>query len=50
MLTKEVVAAGESYEFTNLREVEEEMGIRGVPMHHLFTFYYEDGRYVLYLN
>jgi isopentenyldiphosphate isomerase len=39
-----VVAAGESYEFTNRREVEEEMGIKDVPMTHLFTFYYEDHR------
>lgn len=39
-----VVAAGESYEETNVREVEEEMGITGVPSEHLFTFYYEDQR------
>lgn len=39
-----VVAAGESYELTNLREVEEEMGISGIIMNHLFTFYYEDER------
>eukprot|EP00600_Ochromonadales_sp_CCMP1393_P005276 CAMPEP_0174969210 /NCGR_PEP_ID=MMETSP0004_2-20121128/8615_1 /TAXON_ID=420556 /ORGANISM="Ochromonas sp., Strain CCMP1393" /LENGTH=195 /DNA_ID=CAMNT_0016218633 /DNA_START=55 /DNA_END=642 /DNA_ORIENTATION=+ len=39
-----VVAAGESYEFTNTREIEEEMGIQGAPMEHLFTFYYEDER------
>jgi len=39
-----VVAAGESYEYTNKREVEEEMGISGVDMNHLFTFYYEDER------
>mmetsp|Transcript_9679 Transcript_9679/g.13231 ORF Transcript_9679/g.13231 Transcript_9679/m.13231 type:complete len:212 (-) Transcript_9679:110-745(-) len=39
-----VVAAGESYEHTNKREVEEEMGIKGVDMNHLFTFYYEDER------
>ena len=39
-----VVAAGESYEMSNAREVEEEMGITGVPMEHLFTFYYEDHR------
>jgi 8-oxo-dGTP pyrophosphatase MutT (NUDIX family) len=37
-----VVAAGESYEVTNTREVEEEMGIRGVQMEHLFTFFYQD--------
>lgn len=39
-----VVAAGESYEVTNIREVEEEMGISGITMNHLFTFYYEDER------
>lgn len=39
-----VVAAGESYKDTNAREVEEEMGIKGVEMDHLFTFYYEDAR------
>lgn len=40
-----VVASGESYEETNRREVEEEMGIpASTPMEHLFTFYYEDER------
>ena len=46
-----VVAAGESYEVTNRREVEEEMGIccsnGGDNLNfneHLFTFYYEDER------
>jgi isopentenyldiphosphate isomerase len=39
-----VVAAGESYAFTNAREIEEEMGIAGVTPDHLFTFYYEDQR------
>ena len=39
-----VVAAGESYEYTNTREIEEEMGISGVKSDHLFTFYYEDQR------
>lgn len=39
-----VVAAGETFEETNRREVEEEMGIKGVDMKHLFTFYYEDNR------
>jgi isopentenyldiphosphate isomerase len=40
-----VVAAGESYEDTNRREVEEEMGIpANTPMSHLFTFFYEDTR------
>ena len=37
-----VMAAGESYETTNKREVEEEMGIKDVPMDHLFTFFYKD--------
>lgn len=40
-----VVAAGESYEQTNKREMEEEMGISPSVMYdHLFTFYYEDQR------
>lgn len=40
-----VVASGESYEETNRREVEEEMGIAAsTPMEHLFTFYFEDNR------
>lgn len=39
-----VVAAGESYEHTNVREVEEEMGICDVKMDHLFTFFFEDER------
>ena len=40
-----MVAAGETYEETNIREVQEEMGIPcSVPMEHLFTFYYEDER------
>lgn len=39
-----VVAAGESYEETNTREVEEEMGIKNTPSRHLFNFYYEDHR------
>ena len=40
-----VVAAGESYEVTNKREVEEEMGIpQTVPSSRLFTLYYEDER------
>jgi len=37
-----VVAAGESYEITNEREIEEEMGISNTPSKHCFTFYYED--------
>lgn len=39
-----VVAAGESYEETNAREVAEEMGINDCVWQHLFTFYYEDHR------
>ena len=40
-----VVAAGESYEVANQREIEEEMGIStNTPCEHLFTFYYEDHR------
>eukprot|EP00428_Durinskia_dybowskii_P065500 CAMPEP_0170379510 /NCGR_PEP_ID=MMETSP0117_2-20130122/13380_1 /TAXON_ID=400756 /ORGANISM="Durinskia baltica, Strain CSIRO CS-38" /LENGTH=176 /DNA_ID=CAMNT_0010634951 /DNA_START=179 /DNA_END=709 /DNA_ORIENTATION=+ len=39
-----VVAAGESYEAANYRELEEEMGISNTPAEHLFTFYYEDER------
>lgn len=40
-----VVGAGESYDDTNRREVEEEMGIpESTPMAHLFDFYYEDQR------
>lgn len=41
-----VVAAGESYEYTNKREIEEEMGVTGVPCRHIKTFYYEDKRYI----
>ena len=40
-----VVAAGESFQETNRREMEEEMGIpAGTPMAHLFSLYYEDER------
>ena len=40
-----VVAAGESYEETNKREVEEEMGVPiSTPMTHMFDLYYEDER------
>ncbi len=42
-----IVASGESYETTNRREVEEEMGIvyhSPDDLKHLFTFYYEDER------
>lgn len=39
-----VVLAGESYEESAARELEEELGIRGVPLIPLFDFYFEDGR------
>jgi 8-oxo-dGTP pyrophosphatase MutT (NUDIX family) len=37
-----VVLAGETYEQGAERELEEEMGIRGVPLDRLFDFYFED--------
>jgi 8-oxo-dGTP pyrophosphatase MutT (NUDIX family) len=37
-----VVLAGETYEQGAARELEEEMGIRGVPLRRLFDFYFED--------
>jgi 8-oxo-dGTP pyrophosphatase MutT (NUDIX family) len=37
-----VVLAGESYEQGAERELEEEMGIRGVPLTRLFDFYFKD--------
>jgi isopentenyldiphosphate isomerase len=39
-----VVLAGEEYEHGALREVEEEMGVRGVPLMPLFEFYHQDER------
>jgi 8-oxo-dGTP pyrophosphatase MutT (NUDIX family) len=39
-----VVSAGESYEKCARRELEEEMGIRDVPLDWLFDFYYSDGQ------
>lgn len=39
-----VVLAGESYEESAVRELEEEMGIRDVPLTYLFDFYFEDER------
>src|SRR5215467_1890191 len=39
-----VVLAGESYEESAVRELEEEMGIRDVPLTNLFDFYFEDER------
>ena len=37
-----VVLAGETYEQGAERELEEEMGIRGVPLSRLFDFYFEN--------
>lgn len=37
-----VVLAGESYEESARRELEEEMGIRDIPLNWLFDFYYSD--------
>jgi len=37
-----VILAGESYEAGALRELEEELGIRDVPLTRLFDFSYED--------
>ena len=34
---------GETYEECAERELEEEMGIRGIPLTKLFDFYHEDG-------
>jgi 8-oxo-dGTP pyrophosphatase MutT (NUDIX family) len=39
-----VVLAGETYEQGAERELEEEMGIRGVPLTRLFDFYFEHER------
>lgn len=39
-----VVLAGESYEEGAVRELEEEMGIRQVPLIRLFDFYFSDPR------
>jgi 8-oxo-dGTP pyrophosphatase MutT (NUDIX family) len=38
-----VVLAGESYEDGAARELEEELGITGVPLQALFDFWFEDG-------
>jgi isopentenyldiphosphate isomerase len=43
-----VVLAGESYEEGARRELAEEMGIRDVPLTHLFTFYFADERTVVW--
>jgi 8-oxo-dGTP pyrophosphatase MutT (NUDIX family) len=37
-----VVLAGETYEQGAERELEEEMGIRGVPLNRVFDFYFEN--------
>lgn len=37
-----VILSGESYEEGAVRELQEELGIRGVPLTRLFQFYYED--------
>jgi 8-oxo-dGTP pyrophosphatase MutT (NUDIX family) len=39
-----VVLAGENYEEGAIRELEEEMGIRQVPLTRLFDFYFSDPR------
>lgn len=39
-----VVLEGETYEECAERELEEEMGIRGIPLTKLFDFYHKDGR------
>jgi 8-oxo-dGTP pyrophosphatase MutT (NUDIX family) len=39
-----VVLDGETYEECAERELEEEMGISGIPLTKLFDFYHEDGR------
>lgn len=43
-VTGGVVLAGESYEVGAVRELEEEMGIRGVDLQTHFDFFYEDER------
>ena len=37
-----VVLYGETYDESAIRELEEELGIRGVPLTRLFDFYYKD--------
>jgi 8-oxo-dGTP pyrophosphatase MutT (NUDIX family) len=39
-----VILAGESYEQGAVRELEEELGIRGIPLTPLFDFFFEDER------
>ncbi len=38
-----VVLAGDTYEESARRELEEELGIRDVPLRHHFEFFYQDG-------
>lgn len=42
--------AGETYEHNAYREVEEELGVKGVPLTHLFNFYYEARVFVFVLG
>ena len=44
LATGGVVLAGESYEQGAVRELEEELGIRDVPLTRLFEFFFEDER------
>ena len=44
MFTAGMVGAGESYDDAALRELEEELGIRGVTLHPLFRHRYEGDR------
>ncbi|HEV8714931.1 MAG TPA: NUDIX hydrolase YfcD [Candidatus Binatia bacterium] len=44
LATGGVVLAGESYEQGAVRELEEEMGIRNIPLTWLFDFYFTDER------
>jgi len=39
-----VVVEGETYDECAVRELEEEMGIRGIPLTKLFDFFHADGR------
>ncbi|ETV89266.1 hypothetical protein, variant 2 [Aphanomyces astaci] len=43
-----VVQAGESYEDNALREVKEEMGVSGVPLTFVCTFFYQDASTVVW--
>jgi len=45
-----VVQFGESYEENAEREAEEEMGIKGVPLQYVTTFYYEVFYQIQYEN